>query len=151
MSAGPRAADEPANLKEALGRYAETDRIALEMLKEACGENRRCLEEVSLLANYIRDDCAHDSTCPKTLAGLLDPLDRAQKSGLVSLPDSYPLASELRDILERATHDEARDEAGRPSQPPPTGAAGTEEPAGGAAAPAAETAVPTGETTPASR
>jgi hypothetical protein len=109
---------EPQDLKAALSRYADTDRVAIELLREDCAENRRCLEDVALLANYIANDCAHDSTCPKTMAGILDPLTQVQKTGLVSLPESYPLASELRQILARATHDEARDEAGRPAPTP---------------------------------
>lgn len=119
VDAGGRPVEAPQSLQAALGHFDDTDRVALEQLHDACAENRRCLEEVAFLANYVSNDCPHDSTCPKTLSGMLDPLDKAQKSGLVSLPESYPLASELRKILARATHDEARDEAGR-SQPTPT-------------------------------
>ncbi len=134
-SAGP-----PADLNAALGRYADSDRVALELLKKSCDEGRKCVEQVNLLANYIGNDCPRDSTCPKTLSGFLDPLDEAQRNGTVTLPDSYPTAAELRAIVDRATHDEARDEAGRASRPEPT------ETAEGVA-PTAEGAGPTAEAT----
>jgi len=107
------APSDAATLRDALLRFEDTDRVALELLRRECGANARCRDEVGLLASYAEYDCPRDSACPPSITGLLRPLDKAEADGTVALPDSYPLAGDVRAVIDKATHDEALDEQGR--------------------------------------
>lgn len=128
-------AGDPADLRAALAGLPETQRIAASFIRPLCGKSSTCLVELDAVEAYARDDCARDSTCPAVVAGFVE----SPAAGLAAgsdLPDTFPTVAQVRDVLWKATYDEARSEGGQvaptttaPAEgTPPTGADSTPQP-----------------------